>query len=133
MNIGATGKAGEDAALRRYEEMGFTLVERNFQTRYGEIDLILKNDRFLVFAEVKTRTPNSRMGGIASMSRSKMQKIFKTALVYMQSVKFDLQPRFDVVDIMGNWLVQDGKEIFCVDKLTIYDNSFGSEVYRGFV
>ncbi len=133
MNIGATGRAGEDATLKKYEEMGFTLVERNFQTRYGEIDLIMKNERFLVFIEVKTRTPSSRMGGIASMSRSKMQKIFKTALVYMQSVKFDLQPRFDVVDIIGNWFVQDSKEVFCVDKMTIYDNAFGSEVYRGFV
>lgn len=133
MNIGATGKAGEDAALQKYEEQGFTLVERNFQTRYGEIDLILKNERFLVFVEVKARTPSSRMGGVAAMSRSKMQKIFKTALIYMQSVKFDLQPRFDVVDILGQWTVQDGKEIFCVDKMTIYDNAFGSEVYHGFV
>lgn len=133
MNIGATGGAGEDAALKRYEENGFTLVERNFQTRYGEIDLIVKNDRILAFVEVKTRTPNSRMGGIASMNRTKMCKIFKTALIYMQSVKFDLQPRFDVVDIVGQWIVQDDKEIFYVDKMTIYDNAFGSEVYNGFV
>lgn len=133
MNIGATGTAGENAALKYYEKNGFTLVERNFQTRYGEIDLIVKNERTLVFVEVKTRTSNSRMSGITAMNRTKMQKIFKTAIVYMQSVKFDLQPRFDVVDIVGQWIVQEDKEIFSVDKMTIYDNAFGSEVYNGFV
>lgn len=133
MNIGATGIAGENAALKYYEKNGFTLVERNFQTRYGEIDIIVKNERTLVFVEVKTRTPHSRMSGITAMNRTKMQKIFKTAIVYMQSVKFDLQPRFDVVDIVGQWKVQEDKEIFSVDKMTIYDNAFGSEVYNGFV
>ncbi len=131
--MNATGRAGEDEALRDYEQRGFSLVERNFQTRYGEIDLIVKDDRFLVFVEVKTRTPSSKMRGIASITRSKMNKLFKTALLYMQSVQFDLQPRFDVAEVSGHWTIQDGSEVFVKDKLIIYDNAFGSEVYDGFI
>ena len=133
MNIGATGGAGEDAALEAYLQKGFALVERNYQTRYGEIDLIVKNDRYLVFVEVKTRTPHSRMSGVTAMTRAKKQKIFKSALLYTQSAKFDLQPRFDMVDIAGHWAVFDQKEIFITDKITIYEAAFGSEVYDGFV
>ena len=133
MNIGATGGAGEDAALEAYLKKGFTPVERNYQTRYGEIDLIVKNDKYLVFVEVKTRTPHSRMSGVTAMTRAKKQKIFKSALLYTQSAKFDLQPRFDMVDIAGHWAVFDQKEIFITDKMTIYEAAFGSEVYDGFV
>lgn len=133
MNIGATGGAGEDAALEAYLQKGFALVDRNYQTRYGEIDLIVKNDRYLVFVEVKTRTPHSRMSGVTAMTRAKKQKIFKSALLYTQSAKFDLQPRFDMVDIAGHWAVFDQKEIFITDKITIYEAAFGSEVYDGFV
>lgn len=133
MNIGATGGAGEDAALKAYLEKGFELVERNFQTRRGEIDLIVKNDKYLVFVEVKTRTPQSRMSGVTAMTRAKKQKIFQSALIYLQSAALSLQPRFDVVDIAGHWAVFDEKEIFVTDRLTIYENAFGSEVYHGFV
>lgn len=133
MNIGATGGAGETEALGVYISKGFELLERNFQTSYGEIDLIVKNDRYLVFVEVKTRTPRSRMGGVAAMTRSKKQKIFKTALVYMKSAEFNLQPRFDMVDIAGHWTIFEGEEIFVTDRLTVYENAFGSEVYDGFI
>ena len=135
MNIGATGCAGEDAALEAYLQKGFTPVARNYQTRYGEIDLIVKNDKYLVFVEVKTRTPHSRMSGVTAMTRAKKQKIFKSALLYMQSVnfKYQLQPRFDMVDIAGHWAIFDQKEIFITDKMTIYEAAFGSEVYDGFV
>lgn len=135
MNIGATGGAGEDAALEAYLKKGFVLVARNYQTRYGEIDLIVKNDKYLVFVEVKTRTPRSRMSGVTAMTRAKKQKIFKSALLYIQAVnfKYELQPRFDMVDIAGHWTIFDQKEIFITDKLTVYEGAFGSEVYDGFI
>ena len=133
MNIGATGRAGEDAALARYIARGYTLVERNYQTRFGEIDLILRNEKCLVFAEVKTRTDASRMRGVTAMTRAKKQKIFKSALLYLQTVRFDLQPRFDVVEIQGHWTVFEEKEEFVCDHMTTYENAFGAEVYDGFV
>lgn len=133
MNIGATGHAGEDAALEAYEKEGFELVTRNYQTRWGEIDLIVKNETYLVFAEVKTRTPQSSIRGAYAMSRAKKQKVFKTALTYLQTFDLVRQPRFDVVDILGHWTIWEGQEIFVADQVHIIKGAFGSEVYDGFI
>jgi putative endonuclease len=49
------GARGEELAARHLEARGLEVVERNFRTRYGELDLIARDGRFLVFCEVKTR------------------------------------------------------------------------------
>ena len=49
------GARGEDLAVRHLEARGFEVVERNFRTRYGELDVIARDERALVFCEVKTR------------------------------------------------------------------------------
>ena len=49
------GRLGERLALEHYERLGFRLLERNFRTRAGEIDLIVSDTDTTVFAEVKTR------------------------------------------------------------------------------
>jgi putative endonuclease len=54
------GALGEQQALDHYERLGFRLVERNYRTRAGEIDLVVSDGRVTVFAEVKTR----RSGGL---------------------------------------------------------------------
>jgi hypothetical protein len=51
----SSGAWGEDLALHYLTTRGYELVERNYRTRYGEIDLILRNDDLLVFVEVKLR------------------------------------------------------------------------------
>jgi putative endonuclease len=59
----ALGTRGEELATRHLEARGFEVVERNFRTRYGELDLIARDARFLVFCEVKTRIARSVPGG----------------------------------------------------------------------
>jgi putative endonuclease len=54
------GSRGEDLAARHLEARGLEVVGRNFRTRYGELDLVARDARFLVFCEVKTRI--ARMG-----------------------------------------------------------------------
>jgi putative endonuclease len=49
------GARGEELAARHLEARGFEIVERNFRTRYGELDIVARDARFLVFCEVKTR------------------------------------------------------------------------------
>ena len=49
------GRAGEEAAARHLERLGFDVLERNYRTRWGELDLIAYDGRTLVFCEVKTR------------------------------------------------------------------------------
>ena len=50
------GRRGEDVAARWFEGDGYVVVERNWRTRTGEIDLIVRRGATTVFAEVKTRT-----------------------------------------------------------------------------
>jgi putative endonuclease len=49
------GARGEELAVRHLEARGFEVVERNFRTRYGELDVVARDERYLVFCEVKTR------------------------------------------------------------------------------
>ncbi len=133
LNIGATGKAGEDAALDMLLRNGFALVERNYQTRYGEIDLIVRNDKYLVFVEVKTRTKASWYRGYTAVTFSKKQKIIKTVLLYLRENRLHLQPRIDVIDIEGAWFVADEKEQFAVDKLHWYKNAITAHDYDGYI
>jgi putative endonuclease len=51
----AIGALGEDLAAEHLERAGYRIVERNFRTRYGELDIVAAGDRCLVFCEVKTR------------------------------------------------------------------------------
>jgi putative endonuclease len=55
------GQLGEDFALAHYERLGFTVVERNYRTRWGELDLIVADTATLVFAEVKTARSGARV------------------------------------------------------------------------
>ena len=49
------GRLGERLALEHYQRLGFELLERNYRTRAGEIDLVICDGTTIVFAEVKTR------------------------------------------------------------------------------
>jgi putative endonuclease len=56
------GEAGEALACRHLEARGFEVVERNFRTRYGELDVVAADRRHLVFVEVKTRIVRGKPG-----------------------------------------------------------------------
>jgi putative endonuclease len=56
------GELGEKIAEEHLEHRGYSIVARNYRTRYGELDLIVADDRSLVFCEVKTRVAGSRGG-----------------------------------------------------------------------
>lgn len=103
MNIGKTGEEGETLAVRFLEKNGYAVLERNYQTRFGEVDIICRNERFLVFAEVKTRTDRPLVSGFDAVDRSKQRKILKAAMQYCQANPLELQPRFDVIAVIfGN-------------------------------
>ena len=93
------GVWGEEKAARFLQEKGYRIIERNYHSRYGEIDLILEDDRYLVFAEVKLRK-NDRYGTPAAfVTPKKQEKLRLTALLFLQSHETDKQPRFDVIEI----------------------------------
>ena len=133
MNIGPPGGAGEDAAVEMLLKNGFELVARNYHTKFGETDLIVKNEKMLLFVEVKTRTKASRYKGYVAVTHEKKQRIIRTALLFLRENRFPLPKRFDVIDIEGHWLVVDEKEEFAVDQMHWYKNAITNADYDGYI
>jgi putative endonuclease len=79
---------------------GLQLLQRNFLSRYGEIDLIMQDDDTVVFIEVRYRKNSHYGGAAASVTRAKQQRIIKTALSY-QHYTVEQSMRFDVVAVEG--------------------------------
>lgn len=100
MNIGKTGALGEKNVVKYLKKHKFKIVERNFVSRFGEIDIIAKNKEFLVFVEVKTRKENSLVSGVCAVDSKKQQKIILTAEYYLSQNETALQPRFDVAEVI---------------------------------
>lgn len=78
------GAAAEAAALRFLEARGFTPVATNWRCRQGEIDLVVRQDRLLVFAEVRLRNRDDFGGALASVTLAKQRKIVATAQAFLQ-------------------------------------------------
>ena len=93
------GKEAEAGACRFLESKGFTILERNYFSRYGEIDIIAQGEEFLIFAEVKARGEKTLAQPKESVTRSKQQKIIRTAKMYLAGHPVAAQPRFDVIEV----------------------------------
>lgn len=91
------GKAAEDLAARYLTGQGLKLLARNYRCRFGEIDLILRDGRTLVFAEVRMRG-NQRYGGAAaSVTGQKQQRLIAAAQHYLAGERSAPICRFDVI------------------------------------
>jgi len=94
------GLAYETIALKYLERNKLTLVEKNFHTRFGEIDLIMKDGDTLTFVEVRYRQSTSHGSASESVNLSKQRKIIKSAKLFlMQNNGWHLNSRFDVIAI----------------------------------
>ena len=97
------GEYTESLACQYLENKGFVLIEKNFNCRIGEIDLIMKDNDYIVFVEVRYRKNSNFGSGAESITSSKQSKLIKTASLYLQQhAKLSKYPaRFDVVSITG--------------------------------
>jgi len=77
------GAAGESVVAAQYERLGWTVVDRNWRTRDGEIDLIAVSGSTVVFCEVKTRSSVDFGGGAAAVTHIKQSRIRKVALAWL--------------------------------------------------
>lgn len=118
------GKLGEEYVCEVVKSDGFTVVQTNYHSRYGEIDIIAQNEKYVLFIEVKVRAKGALVSGLEAVNPSKMRKIFKTALCWMQANPTKLQPRFDVCEV----ITEKPNEFTPVDTVYI-KNAFGAEVY----
>ncbi|MEJ2552669.1 MAG: YraN family protein [Gammaproteobacteria bacterium] len=82
---GERGKAAEDQACRFLRARGLEFVARNYRCRHGEIDLIMRHGRDLVFVEVRYRGNRRFAGGAETVDRRKQSKLTATAMHYLQS------------------------------------------------
>ena len=80
-NAHLRGVIGENAAKEEYLSRGFHLAAKNYHSPYGEIDLILRDEKTLVFCEVKARAQDSLVSPAEAVNLSKQRKIIKTALL----------------------------------------------------
>lgn len=99
MNIGLFGLEGEEKAARYLKKQGYKIIAKNFQTRFGEIDIIAENKEYIIFVEVKARGENSIAQPKEFVDLRKQRKIIRTAEIYLAENPTEKQPRFDVVEI----------------------------------
>ncbi|MCK5903394.1 MAG: YraN family protein [Cocleimonas sp.] len=103
LNNQKKGVETEHFASDYLQAKGLQLIQRNFHSRYGEIDLIMQSDETLVFVEVRYRKNKTFGGAAASVTRKKQQRIIKTALVYQQRYAPHNNMRFDILAIDGDY------------------------------
>jgi putative endonuclease len=98
----SSGAWGEDLALRYLTRRGYILVERNYRTRYGEIDLILRKDDTLVFVEVKLRRTTGFGDPLEAVTSRKQRTIRSLAVQYLSDRSPNVDTlRFDVIGILA--------------------------------
>jgi putative endonuclease len=97
--MNSLGKRGEDIALRFFRKKGYRVVERNYRTPFGEIDLIARDGDILVFIEVKTRADIAYGRPFEAVDRRKREKMRKVALSFMKRFPAEVPARFDVLSI----------------------------------
>lgn len=101
MNRRAVGTDYETKACEFLKTQGFSVLERNFRCRQGEIDIIAEEAGYLVFVEVKYRRTSASGSPIAAVNYNKQRKISRVALYYLTKNGYpETTPcRFDVVGI----------------------------------
>ena len=80
------GKQGEEYLTEYLKTRGYAILEQNYHSQYGEIDIIASTKEALCFIEVKTRKLDSQVLGEYAIGKGKQQRIIKTALLYLQQL-----------------------------------------------
>lgn len=94
------GQKGEAAALKFLKKQKFKILEKNYRTRQGEIDIIAKDGDTLTFIEVKARTSDLFGTPKYAVTFQKQRKISMVALHYLKATnQSDVRARFDVVTV----------------------------------
>ena len=94
------GRAGEDLATATLKRQGYKILERNYATPLGEIDLIAQHQGTLVFVEIKTRQTQTFGTAQEAVNSRKQARLYRLAEYYLKQRRLSSRPmRFDVVAI----------------------------------
>jgi len=98
----ARGRWGEDRAATHYLRLGYTILDRNWRSRSGELDLVVERDGVVVFSEVKTRRSDRYGPPAAAVGPAKQRRIRQLATEWLELHRGERRTiRFDVVAITG--------------------------------
>jgi putative endonuclease len=110
------GKMGEDLACAELRRRGYAILARGYRSRFGEIDIVARQDETTVFVEVKTRAGDDFGGGAAAVTAWKQRRITQMAVDYLARHRLHDRPcRFDVVAVD----IVDGAA-----RIEVYANAF---------
>lgn len=99
--VNPVGKNGENLAVAYLQKKGYLILERNYRSPCGEIDIICAHRGQLIFVEVKTRRSTSFGMPEEAVTRRKQEHIKKAALCYMANLQQPYRTiRFDVIAIL---------------------------------
>lgn len=105
------GSNAELQARRYLEQRGLRTLETNFRCRWGELDIVMEDDRQIVFVEVRFRADKRFGGAAASVTRAKQQRLLRAGAVFLEQHALGHRSvRFDIVGIDGpnasvEWIV----------------------------
>ena len=94
-----SGAWGEALAAEYLRKKRFKILASGYRCRFGEIDLIATDRKYLVFVEVKTRKSADFARAREYVDHRKQDRIRSTATLYLSQYPTNLQPRFDVIEI----------------------------------
>ena len=99
-----SGKFGEDFTVKFLEDKGYEILDRNYHSRWGEIDIIAKLDECIVFCEVKTRKTDAALiekygRPRDAVNKEKQKHIVTVAQAYLARHKSNKKPRFDIIEV----------------------------------
>ncbi|MCK4840686.1 MAG: YraN family protein [Methylococcales bacterium] len=102
------GEKSEQHACHYLLKQGLQLIEKNFRSRYGELDLIMQDQQTLVIVEVRFRKSNAFGGAVESITHKKQSRIIMTTQFYLSRHKIKSPIRFDVITLSNdsdiNWI-----------------------------
>jgi len=106
----AKGNIAEDKAVEFLQSRGYYIVERNFYSRFGEIDIIASKDNALHFVEVKSGIDYE--SAVQNITPQKLSRLIKTGHVYLKKNRLD-------VDYMYDGIIVTPRDIELIENITI--------------
>lgn len=98
--INKNGKTGEDLAVRYLETHGYRVLDRNFTTDVGEVDIFVTDEKTLIAVEVKSRLSLEYGTPAEAVGHEKIKKISQVTAQYIKKFRlFDVPVHFDVVEV----------------------------------
>lgn len=102
MNTRIVGQRGEDAAIEYLKQRGYTILDRNFNSHFGEVDIVAWDGEYVVFIEVKSRSNTAFGLPRQAVDYRKQRTIVKVAQYWLfKKKRVGVPVRFDVLEILA--------------------------------